>query len=376
MNAGLKNEFSMMAMLFSAVSFIRKKPLLGAITAATALAVRYLGRSATSFLNSSVVITGGSRGLGLALAKRFADEGASVALLARDSEELEYARKILERSHPTLRALTIDCDITIPGQLADALEKVKLHFGKIDVLVNNAGSISVGPFESMDSIDFEAQMKLHFSASLDAIQKVVPYLKQSGGGKIINISSIGGKIPVPHLAPYCASKFALAGLSETLSAELKKDGICVTTVYPGLMRTGSPIQAVFKGDYEKEYAWFAMSDNTPGISVSAETAAHVIVKAARNELSHIVISIPAKIAVLFFNLFPETFSALIRIVTRLMPQNISHDRRTGAESQHWLRQQRWSRSLRSIEQEAQTDWNQKPHYDADHQMGVDRQIGA
>src|SRR5204863_5194639 len=110
---------------------------------------------------------------------------------------------------------------------------------------------------------------------------VLPAMRRQGEGRIVNISSIGGKIAVPHLLPYDASKFALTGFSEGLRAELLKDGIYVTTVCPGLMRTGSPRNADFKGQHEAEYAWFSIGDSLPGMSMSAEAAAERIVTAFR-----------------------------------------------------------------------------------------------
>lgn len=98
-------------------------------------------------------------------------------------------------------------------------------------------------------------------------------MRRQRGGRIVNVSSVGGKIGVPHLLPYTASKFALTGLSEGLRVELKRERILVTTVCPGLMRTGSPRNALFRGKHKREYAWFAIADSLPLLSISAESAA-------------------------------------------------------------------------------------------------------
>jgi short-subunit dehydrogenase len=103
-------------------------------------------------------------------------------------------------------------------------------------------------------------MAIHFWAPFYAMQAVLPQMRERGAGRIVNISSIGGKVAVPHLAPYCASKFALVGLSKAMRIELAKDNIFVTTVCPGLMRTGSHVNAVFKGQNEKEFAWFSIGN--------------------------------------------------------------------------------------------------------------------
>ena len=112
-------------------------------------------------------------------------------------------------------------------------------------------------------------MAVHFWGPLQTMPAAIPVMRRQRGGRIVNVSSIGGKIGVPHLAPYCASKFALTGLSESMRAELAKDGIHVTTVCPGMMRTGSPFNAWFKGRHREEFAWFAISDSLPVASIDA-----------------------------------------------------------------------------------------------------------
>src|SRR5207302_995684 len=148
------------------------------------------------------------------------------------------------------------------------VDEVLDRFGRLHVLINNAGVIQVGPMEEMTLADYEDTMQTHFWAPLFTTLSVLPALRRQGEGRIVNISSIGGKIAVPHLLPYSASKFALTGFSEGLRAELLKDGIYVTTVCPGLMRTGSPRNADFKGQHRAEYAWFSISDSLPFFSMA------------------------------------------------------------------------------------------------------------
>ena len=169
--------------------------------------------------------------------------------------------------------MTVQCDVTNAADVENMVNQVRGRFGKIDVLVNNAGTIQVGPLEVMKREDFEHAMKAHFWGPLNTILAVLPEMRERQDGRIVNISSIGGKIAVPHLVPYSASKFALVGLSKGLFTELRKDGIVVTTVCPGLMRTGSPRNANFKGKHRDEYAWFSISDSLPVTSIKAERAA-------------------------------------------------------------------------------------------------------
>ena len=268
--------------------------------------------------NKTVLITGGSRGLGLVMAREFAREGARLALCARHEEELERARADLETSGAEV--MVVPCDVRNTNEVNNMVAAVNDQFGHIDVLVNNAGVIQVGPIEVMTHEDFELAMQAHFWGPLNTILAVLPSMRQRKEGRIVNISSIGGKVSVPHLVPYSASKFALVGLSKGLRAELMKDGIVVTTVCPGLMRTGSPRNADFKGQHRFEYAWFSISDALPLLTVSAENAARQIVRACKRGQAELVISVPAKVAVKFDALFPAVMSQLLAVANQILPE--------------------------------------------------------
>lgn len=267
--------------------------------------------------NKTVLITGGSRGLGLVMAREFARQGSRIALCARDEYELDQARIDLEKLGAEV--LTVKCDVTESADVSRMIAEVTNRFGHVDVLVNNAGIIQVGPVEVMTTDDFDQVMKAHFWGPLNTIMAVLPSMRQRKSGRIVNISSVGGKISVPHLVPYSASKFALVGLSKGLRAELMKDGIVVTTVCPGLMRTGSPRNADFKGKHRFEFAWFSIADALPLVTVSAENAARQIVQACKRGSAELVISIPAKAAVLFDTLFPDAMAGMLALVNQLLP---------------------------------------------------------
>ena len=294
--------------------------LLGlAVVAGGVWALRSLLRRGLAYdlKNKVVLVTGGSRGLGLVLAREFAAEGARLAICARDEEELDRARADLESRGAEV--MTHRCDVTNREDVLRMIAAVETGFGAVDVLVNNAGVIQMGPIEVMTPADFEKAMNAHFWAPLNTMMAVLPRMRARKSGRIVNISSIGGKVSVPHLVPYCASKFALTGLSRGMRTELLKDGIAVSTICPGLMRTGSPRNAGFKGKHRYEYAWFSISDALPLLSVSAERAAREIVSACRTGRAELVISVPAKLAVLFDNLFPELTSDLFGLANRLLP---------------------------------------------------------
>lgn len=290
---------------------------LGLLGAGSWLALRaYRQATAYNFAGKNVLITGGSRGLGLVLARQLLSEGARVAVCARDERELERAEADLADYGA---ATTFVCDITDQRQVERLVHDFRERFGFVDVLINNAGTITAGPVEDMTVADFEQAMNINFWGAVYASLAVIPEMRERREGRIVNISSIGGKIGVPHLVPYSASKFALTGLSEGLRAELAKDGIVVTTVCPGLMRTGSPRNALFKGQHRAEYAWFSIADALPGMSMSAERAARRIVNACRRGDAQVVLSLPAQFAVLLHGLFPGLVTDLSAIVNRLLP---------------------------------------------------------
>src|SRR5437667_2444943 len=287
----------------------------GALTLGAALLARGLRAArSVSFTNASVVITGGSRGLGLLVARELAREGARLTLAARDEAELERARDELTAHGADVT--TVVCDVADRDAAERLIRAAVARTGRIDVLINNAGIIQVGPLEHMRRHDFEEAMAVHFWGPLQTMMAAIPEMKRHGGGRIVNISSIGGKIGVPHLAPYCASKFALTGLSASLNAELAKDRIYVTTVCPGMMRTGSPFNAWFKGRHRDEFTWFAISDSAPVLSIAGARAAEQIIDACRYGDAELVITWPAKLAVVANAVAPESVALAMSVVNR------------------------------------------------------------
>lgn len=282
--------------------------------------------------HKTVAITGGARGLGLVMARQLVDIGANVAICSRHPDELQRADAELKFRGGNV--LSLACDLTNREEAIRFIEECRIHFGCIDVLINNAGVIQVGPLEEQTEQDFRDALDIHFWAPYHTMQSAIPHMKRNGGGRIANIVSIGGKVAVPHLAPYCASKFALSGLSKAFANEVGKDGIKVTTVYPGLMRTGSHINALFKGQNEKEFALFSLMDATPATSIAAERAAAQIVDAIRCGRSELTITIQAKAIALAAELAPELVSALAQAGNLILPEGggIGEELATGLES--------------------------------------------
>jgi NAD(P)-dependent dehydrogenase (short-subunit alcohol dehydrogenase family) len=193
------------------------------------------------------------------------------------------------------------------------------RLGRLDVLVNNAGIIQMGPLDHMTTADFDEALQVHFWGPLYLTLAARPHMRRQGGGRIVNITSIGGRVSVPHLLPYCASKFALVGLSDGLRPELAREGIAVTTVCPGLMRTGSPVNALFKGQRPEEFAWFAITGSLPMTTIDADRAARQIVEACRRGDAERVITVQAKLAILARTLAPELVADGLTLMNALLP---------------------------------------------------------
>ncbi|MDE1162098.1 MAG: SDR family NAD(P)-dependent oxidoreductase [Acidobacteriaceae bacterium] len=265
--------------------------------------------------NAVVVITGGSRGLGLALASRFARRPVRLVLASRKREELEQAQATLLAQHPHLQPESfylVDVDLSEQEGCQRLIDETIARFGRIDVLVNNAGIIEVGPVESMTLEAFESAMRINFFAALYTTWYALPYMRrqQPLQGKrraaVVNIASIGGKFSVPHMLPYSAAKFALVGFSTGLHAELRAKGIRVTTICPGLMRTGGEAHAKFVGDIAAEQKWFNLAAKTPGIATTTRHAANKIYSAVVHGRAEVTVTPQAWLGARFAGVFPET----------------------------------------------------------------------
>ena len=285
-----------------------------------------------SYRDKIALITGGSRGLGLEIARQICARGGKVALIARDAEELARAKTELARS--ATEVLTIQCDLLESAQIQSAVQQTIQRFGKIDILINNAGIIEIGPLAHMQLKDFERAMRLHFWAPYILQLLIVPLMRAKGGGRIVNISSIGGRIAVPHMAAYSASKFALAGFSDAIRPELAQDNIYVTTVTPGLMRTGSQVHAKFKGDHAAEYRWLDWSRKIPFASISVERAARKILSACRRGKPALIMPLSAYLIIAANALFPNLTARVMKMFNRSLPPRVSqsgNEAKSGAE---------------------------------------------
>jgi short-subunit dehydrogenase len=281
------------------------------------------------YKNKNVLIVGGSRGLGLEIARQMLELKAKIILVARDAQELERAKEMLGSEN----VFTVVSDISDKTQIENAISTIKSKHGYIDVLINCAGEIKVGSLDSMTIDDYEYAMKVHYWGPLYSMLAVLPAMRSRKSGRIVNISSIGGKVSIPHLLPYCASKHALVGLSDGMRNELLKENIYITTVCPGLMRTGSHVNANFKGHNKIEYAWFTLLNAFPLASVPVQEAAHQIIEACANGQAELIISLPAQILAKARALFPGELSEVFGFSNRFLPESNNIEAKTGRESQ-------------------------------------------
>lgn len=303
----------------------------------------------------AVFITGGSRGLGLALALEYARRGANVAICARDEQALQ---KAVDRVRACgVDAMAISCDVRDASAVREALARAYQAFGRLDILVNNAGTIQVGPMESMTRGDFEDSLRTHFWAMYDTVESALPIFEGQGRGRIVNITSIGGKVSVPHLLAYCVGKFAAVGYSEGLRAALRRKNIIVTTVVPGLMRTGSPRNAWFKGQHRKEYAWFLLSDALPIFSIAASSAARTIVDGSLRGAPEVILSPQAKALIRLHGLVPNLTLRVLQIADALLPRpgGIEKEAARGIESTSGITES----PLTALSKKAEREYNQQ-----------------
>jgi NAD(P)-dependent dehydrogenase (short-subunit alcohol dehydrogenase family) len=304
-----------------------------------AAAAAYLGQRLIGAVRNldlrgaSVAITGGSRGLGLVLARELVAQGARVALIARTGADLERARHELEAAGGDV--LTYARDVSDRAAIYSAIGDIAVRRGRLDALINDAGIMQVGPVDHMRAQDFESALDVHFRGPLYAMEAAISIMRGQGGGRIVNISSIGGKVAVPHMAPYCASKFALTGLSDAMRAELTREHIYVTTVCPWLMRTGSHLNVEVRGRHEQEFAWFAHGATTKGVAMSDQRAAQKILQAMREGRPSLDLGWQARAAVIANALTPNLMGHVMAVIARLLPaptDSVGDASRTGWQS--------------------------------------------
>lgn len=293
---------------------MNKSNLLGLLSASAFLGGRIMKSVTEEKLEGKViVITGGTSGLGFALMQKLLKEKSKISLCARDEDDLQK----LKSNYPA--AFTMKCDVGDKAQVFDFIQKTIQHFGRIDIVINNAGIIMVGPMESLKREEYEKAMDVMYWGIVNTTLAVVPHMKENGYGQIVNITSVGGKVSIPHLLPYSAAKFAAVGFSEGITPELRNSNIFVTTIVPGLMRTGSYKNALFQKGNRKSYKLFSAISSAPFLTVSAEKAARRVILAMKQKRPVKVIGLQARALIELHHFFPNTLLKAFFLTTKALP---------------------------------------------------------
>ena len=183
-----------------------------------------------------VVITGGSEGLGRACAMRFAREGARVAICARRKDVLERTAEAI-RNATGAEVLAVPADVTKADQVEAFISQVIARFGRIDILVNNAGTSAAASFEQVDDRAWQQDIDLKLMAAIRCCRLVIPHMRAQGGGRIINVTTVGGKAPAAKALPTTVTRAAGINLTKSLANEYAREGILVNTICLGLVKS-------------------------------------------------------------------------------------------------------------------------------------------
>ena len=264
-----------------------------------------------------VVVTGGGRGFGYAIAREFRRRGCKLAICGRDGEVI--GRAVAEFRLYGGEVFGMACDASEPAQVEAFIAGVLAEFGVIDVLVNNAGQVFFGPAVELHPEDLEAAIRNVFWTHYRPTMAVLPHMRARGFGRIVNITSLAGKLPVPHHGAYVVGKYAATGWSEVLTVELRKYGILVSTITPPALDDGAPLHTHFNGDAEEEFKWFAYGLSARWFATSTDHAARVVVDAAAHGDRQRAVSLGSWLAARAHGLAPGLMSGVWSRLDRLLP---------------------------------------------------------
>lgn len=272
--------------------------------------------SSPSSATRVALVVGASRGLGLLMARDLIEQGYRVVIAARNEQTLRAAAAELDPSGD--RVLHRAADAADPEAIADLVAFAERQ-GVLDVVIHVAGVIQVGPVAAMNRGHFREAIDIMTWGPINVALAAVPGMRARGHGRIGIVTSLGGKVSAPHLVPYSTAKFGAVGFTQGLAAELAGTGVTATTLVPGLMRTGSHLQAAFVGDVAKEYRWFALAATLPLVAMSAERAAHKMVAATLAGKPVAAIGVSAQASTRFGGLAPSITVRGMGLFSRLLP---------------------------------------------------------
>lgn len=309
------------------------------------------------------LVAGASRGLGLIVARELGQRGHRVVICARDADELVSAAAML--SAEGIEVHTEVCDVADADAVQALVEGVEQHRGPIEVALVVAGVIQVGPLASLTRRHFEDAISIMLWGPINVGLAVTEKMRGRRRGRIGIVSSVGGLVSVPHLLPYSTAKFGAVGFSTGLRAELAGTGVKVTTITPGLMRTGSHLRAQFTGDHAAEFGWFSLGASLPLVSTHAERAASQIVDGVLAGKAYVVLTPMAKIAMRLNGLAPSVTAALVGLMGRTLPR-APRPRHTATVEGHQARAEMTPQTgsvfdrVTALGRRAAGRWNERP----------------
>lgn len=261
-------------------------------------------------------VAGGSRGLGYAIARELGRSGYRLLITARTGPDLDRARDLLLGAG--VDVITRIHDVRDAEAARELVEDIESDQGPIEVLVGVAGVLRVGPLPD-HSEEYDESLDIMLRGPINLVHAVLPGMRERGHGRIGIVTSIAGLIPVPHLVAYSAAKHGAVGFTRALAEELAGSGISVSTIIPGLMRTGGHWHGDYTGQPEREYAWFTALSAAPLVSMDAERAARIIVRGVLAGRRKIIFTLPARIGDLVYRVSPVAVGIAVGAAGRLLP---------------------------------------------------------
>lgn len=261
---------------------------------------------------STVIITGASQGIGKATALRFAQNGYNLVLAARHVDRLNATAEELKSIAP--RVTAIPTDTREADQVKILIDRAISEYGSIDVLVNNAGVYISGPADAFSLEDWHTAIDTNLWGYIHTIHAILPHMISQGRGMIVNVSSSGGKVPIPYLVPYTTSKFAVAGLTQSLQSELSPKGITVCGIYPNLIKSDFMERAIFRGkDEEDTIARRKQLEQVLSVPVveKPDDVAKAILDAVKHKKTEVIVG-SAGASVASSRLFPDLLQWVMR----------------------------------------------------------------
>lgn len=260
-------------------------------------------------MSDVVLITGASEGIGRASAFAFAKQGYRLALASRQEDSLRQTALELEQQL-NADVFIVPTDVTLPEQVTHLVSQVLERYGDLHILLNNAGICMSGPFVETTLDHWQQVLAVNLWGYIHTIQSVLPHFLAKKKGQIINVGSFGGKMPLPEMSAYCASKYAVAGLTESLRLELRPQGIEVIGIHPGVVRSSFLNRAIFVGQSHESQARVEGSLDSL-LSNSCEEVAEAIVDASIHHKTDVVVGM-AYWATQAYHVFPDLLTAALQ----------------------------------------------------------------